>query len=247
MIYEYLFQFFDSIPTGTFILWFPIIYFSFQLFTYNLLQLNEKFRETKFDKQTYILVYVMESMLLAFISYIAVNALYRGDISAFDSRKHAPNPQIMINMATMYVVKDLANLLINKRIASTTILHHIGVFSAYIHVLSVLTDDHAWKEEGLFKSFIAYASFQTLAFPFESFLAFRFFIDRYGILSYILKRYALLHNLACFSCNMVWQCRYLVELWSMKLLGSYLVLYFLLIMVYVQEEIVSMKFLWNYS
>ena len=53
----------------------------------------------------------------------------------FDTRKHAPNPQIMINMATMYVVKDLANLLINKRIASTTIIHHFGVFSAYLHVL----------------------------------------------------------------------------------------------------------------
>ena len=112
-------------------------------------------------------------------------------------------------------------------------------------LFSVLTDDHAWKEEGLFKSFIAYASFETLAFPFEGFLAIRFFIDRYGILSYILKRYAMVHNLVCFSFNMVWQCRYLVELWSMAILGPKLPLYFLLIMAYVQEEVVIVKHLWK--
>ena len=62
-------------------------------------------------------------------------AVHRGDVSIVDTRKHAPNPQIMINMATMYAVKDLANILINKRIATTTIVHHLCVFIAYIYVL----------------------------------------------------------------------------------------------------------------
>ena len=61
-------------------------------------------------------------------------ALYRGDVSILDTMKHAPNPQIMINMATMYAVKDLANILINKRIAATTVLHHLCVFIAYVYV-----------------------------------------------------------------------------------------------------------------
>ena len=58
-----------------------------------------------------------------------------GDISILDPQKHAPNPQIMINMATMYVGKDVANLLINKRIAKTTVLHHVCVIFAYGYVL----------------------------------------------------------------------------------------------------------------
>ena len=62
-------------------------------------------------------------------------AVHRGDVSIVDTRKHAPNPQIMINMATMYAVKDLANILINKRIATTTIVHHLCVFIAYLYVL----------------------------------------------------------------------------------------------------------------
>ena len=65
-------------------------------------------------------------------------ALYRGDVSILDTMKHAPNPQIMINMATMYAVKDLANILINKRIAATTVLHHLCVFIAYVYVLRYL-------------------------------------------------------------------------------------------------------------
>ena len=43
--------------------------------------------------------------------------------------------QVLINLATMYVTKDLANILVNKRIATTTIWHHIGVFVAYGYVL----------------------------------------------------------------------------------------------------------------
>ena len=59
----------------------------------------------------------------------------REDINLFDTANHKQNPQVMINMATMYTVKDLASLLINKRIASTTVLHHICVFFAYFYVL----------------------------------------------------------------------------------------------------------------
>ena len=65
-------------------------------------------------------------------------AVHRGDVSIVDTRKHAPNPQIMTNMATMYAVKDLANILINKRIAATTVLHHLCVFIAYVYVLRYL-------------------------------------------------------------------------------------------------------------
>ena len=61
--------------------------------------------------------------------------MVNGDISMVDTRNHAPNPQIMINMASMYVGKDVANLIINKRIAKTTIIHHICVIFAYGYVL----------------------------------------------------------------------------------------------------------------
>ena len=35
----------------------------------------------------------------------------------------------------VYLSQDAANLLINKRLASSTVLHHLAVFLAYGHVL----------------------------------------------------------------------------------------------------------------
>ena len=75
-------------------------------------------------------------------SYIGITALLEGDISITDTQRHAPNPQIMINMATMYVGKDVANLLINKRIAKTTVLHHVCVIFAYGYVLRSSRDEN---------------------------------------------------------------------------------------------------------
>ena len=54
-----------------------------------------------------------------------------------------------------------------------------------------------YSGEGVFKMFIAYAAFTALDFPYELYLALRFFIARGGSLDIGLKRYAFLHNLAC--------------------------------------------------
>ena len=167
----------------------------------------------------------------------------RGDVSLLDTSAHAPNPQIMVNMATMYAGKDLVGLLLNKKIAKTTVVHHICVFMAYFYVLSVITDDY--RQEGIFKSFIAYASFTTLDFPYELFLAVRFFISRDGVVSTLLKRYALLHNIFCVTSNMVWQLCYLVKLYSLGILYRNIIFYLILIVGWVQEERVVMLHLWN--
>ena len=59
----------------------------------------------------------------------------RGQISIMDTRKHDENVQVLVNMATMYVTKDLTRILLNRRIATTTVIHHICVFMAYVYVL----------------------------------------------------------------------------------------------------------------
>ena len=48
------------------------------------------------------------------------------------------------------------------------------MLSTFIYSLySVLSDGDKWKEEGIFKNFIAHASFTVLAFPVELYLAAR--------------------------------------------------------------------------
>ena len=67
MIYEYLFNFFDSVSTGAFIVWFVLIYFSLHYLAHKVLLQNAMFRSFNFDKQTSILTDMVESSLLVFI------------------------------------------------------------------------------------------------------------------------------------------------------------------------------------
>ena len=65
MFYDYLFYFLDSIPTVTFIAWFTPIYFSLHYVAFRLFLLHPRFRGVSLDKQTFILINFMESLLLA--------------------------------------------------------------------------------------------------------------------------------------------------------------------------------------
>ena len=67
-----------------------------------------------------------------------MNSFCREDINLFDTANHKQNPQVMINMATMYMVKDLVEILINQMISRTTIVHYTCVLLAYSHVVTVL-------------------------------------------------------------------------------------------------------------
>ena len=78
-----------------------------------------------------------------------MNSFCREDINLFDTANHKQNPQVMINMATMYTVKDVVEVLVNKMISRTTIVHHTCVLLAYSHVLTVLHGDY--NVEGIFK------------------------------------------------------------------------------------------------
>ena len=69
MIYEYLFNFFDSVSTGAFIVWFVLIYFSLHYLAHKVLLQNAMFRSFNFDKQTSILTDMVESSLLVFIRW----------------------------------------------------------------------------------------------------------------------------------------------------------------------------------
>ena len=80
---------------------------------------------------------------------MAAIALMREDINLFDTANHRQNPQVMINMATAYVVKDVMEVFLNKKIARTTLIHHACVVLAYLHVITVLNGDY--NREGIFK------------------------------------------------------------------------------------------------
>ena len=67
MLYEFLFDFFDSIPTWSFFLYFLLLYLALHLVVYQLLLFSTKFSQSDYSRRSYILCAVVEAGLLAFI------------------------------------------------------------------------------------------------------------------------------------------------------------------------------------
>ena len=231
-MYEKVFKTFDSIPTLTFLIYFSILYL-LSLWTLHCLlaQCSASYQGLGSDRQSYILCKFLEVKIFIFFCYMAVIALIREDINLFDTTNHRQNPQVMINMATAYVVKDVMEVFLNKKIATTTLIHHACVVLAYLHVITVLNGDY--NREGIFKvrmviyfnginfsllqCFIYYAVFTSINFPYKLFLALRFFVARDGGFHRGMKTVTFLHKLLCLAINLYWQTFYLGRLWPVLL------------------------------
>merc|ERR1712106_1262856 len=217
---------------------------------FHMLLMSQKYASVTYDKQSYILCNILEVIVLVIITYIAIVAIWREDINLVDTANHKQNPQ-MINIATMYTMKDVVEMFVNKRIGKSTIVHHICVIMAYFYVIRVLTTD--FNVEGIFKCFIGYGGFTTLAFPYKVYLSLRFFIDRNGKLNNFCKKYAFFHKLLLVSVNITWQTFYFIKLiitfystgsTILTLLISGLV-YMVLMAGWVQEEYVVLDHIWK--
>lgn len=149
-MYEEVFKTFDSIPTLTFLIYFSILYLISTWTLHRLLaECSASYQSLGYDRQSYILCKLLEVKIFIFFCYMATIALIREDINLFDTTNHRQNPQVMINMATAYVVKDVMEVFLNKKIARTTLIHHACVVLAYLHVITVLNGDY--NREGIFK------------------------------------------------------------------------------------------------
>ena len=67
MFYEFLFDFFDSIPTWSFSLYFLLLYLFLHQLANQLLLLSSKFSSSDEARRSYILCAVVEAGLLTFI------------------------------------------------------------------------------------------------------------------------------------------------------------------------------------
>ena len=149
-MYEEIFKTFDTIPTVTFLIYFTILYLlSIFLLHCLLWSCSQSYQSLGYGRQSYVLCKLLEVNIFIFICYMGINALLREDVNLFDTTNHKQNPQMMVNMSTTYVVKDVMEVLINKKLARTTLVHHLCVVLAYLHVISVLHADY--NVEGIFK------------------------------------------------------------------------------------------------
>ena len=148
-IYNIIFDTFDSISTGTFLASFTVTYLACFPLVHLVLSQNDIYCKLGKARQSYIQCKLLEVGVFIFLCYMGIMALVKEDIHLFDTTNHKQNPQVMINMATVYTVKDVVEMVINKKMTRTTYLHHSCVVLAYFHVQSVLHGDY--NVEGIFK------------------------------------------------------------------------------------------------
>ena len=66
-IYNIIFKFFDSCPTLEFLIDFNVTYLILHYVMFKILLFNQNFRSISYDKQTSILINLMEGLLLGFM------------------------------------------------------------------------------------------------------------------------------------------------------------------------------------
>merc|ERR1712126_2686 len=235
-IYNTIFDTFDSISTGKFLVSFTVTYLACFPIVHLALSQLDKYGKLSHGRQSYIQCKLLEVLVFIFLCYMGIMALVKGDIHLFDTTNHKQNPQVMINMATVYTVKDVVEMFINKKMTRTTYLHHSCVVLAYFHVQSVIHGDY--NVEGIFKCFLYYGAFTALNFPYKLFLALRFFVDRSSSLYSSMKTVTLIHKILCVFINFYWQFFYVTKLVGVVEEKGYIVVvpYICLMSGWIQEE-----------
>ena len=106
-MYDAVFHFLDSIPTIPFAFSFVPLYLCLFPLVHALLQKTVSYSSLDYRKQSNILCNVAQLTILVPISFIGLNALWRGDISLIHTDKHKPNVQVGLTLddvlSTLYL------------------------------------------------------------------------------------------------------------------------------------------------
>merc|ERR1712137_329454 len=140
------------------------------------------------------------------------------------------------NLGTLYTIPDFVSLILVRRMATTTIVHHIAV--CIFNVFNVMND---YKQENICRLVVIYAIFSTFAYLVNLLLASRFLGIPKGVSKYFFL-IALLIYVSCCGINWAWQLRYSYRLFTHFFHWSIIVYMSMLGMV-VYDDIVLIKWL----
>lgn len=140
------------------------------------------------------------------------------------------------NLGTLYTIPDFVSLILVRRMATTTIVHHIAV--CIFNVFNVMND---YKQENICRLVVIYAIFSTFAYLVNLLLASRFLGIPKGVSKYFFL-IALLVYVSCCGINWAWQLSYSYRLFTHFFHWSIIVYMSMLGMV-VYDDIVLIKWL----
>ena len=128
-----------------------------------------------------------------------------GTINLYDTANWGTNIIFWKNLVAVYTSTDLVGLIRNKKMATTTIIHHYCVLIGFF-VISF----KQFKEEGIYKAIFVYGCFSSLAFLVNFFLGYRFLVDKDSYKSNIIKSLSHKSYLFVIISNVTWQLYYII-------------------------------------
>lgn len=185
---------------GVFLFGSYLVFSSYFMVYYFLERFSTSFRKISQDKKFYTIGNLLKAGVLVSITPFAVHNLCR--IVLYDQWE----TNMLRNLGCIYAIPDFVSMIVVRRMAWTTWLHHICV--CLFNVFSIHND---YSQENVCRLIVVYAAFSTFAYCVNMLLASRF-LGVSAQVSRVLSFVALCVYVLCCAVNWLWQAHYLRRL-----------------------------------
>lgn len=217
-----------------------IFYKSYRILD-NILKKNYlKYNSYENNRKVYILTNILKSIFLFLISIAFIWNIIGGSIKLYDTSNWRVNIIFWKMLVAMYTSTDLVGLICNKRMATTTILHHYCVLIGFC-VISF----NKFKGEGIYKAIFIYGGFSSLTFLVNFYLGYKFLDNKDSISSKIIKSLSDKIYLFIIIINIIWQLYYIFKVLIYKYSIFLILLLLGLISSWLFDDLILLKLVSN--
>eukprot|EP00124_Ichthyophonus_hoferi_P003854 Ihof_evm3s368 gene=Ihof_evmTU3s368 len=164
-----------------------VVYIVYNVLDRLMMKYSRRYRAiTSRDNQLYVLSNTIKSFMLASFTPFCAHLLYECLIC-----DHWNNTRIS-NLGSLYAICDFISLLVVRKMAVTTVLHHIAVL--VFNAFSVTND---YSQENICRLIMVYAIFSTFAYLVNMLLASRFLGVRRSLLMLLSTSALITYALTC--------------------------------------------------
>jgi len=204
---------------------------SYFVLHYFLSEYSTSYRTVSLDKQFYVLSNLIKGAILAGCTPLAIEVLYTSVWL-----DHWP-ATVIRNLGCVYCIPDAVSLFMVRRMARTTVFHHISVC-----VLCMFNIYNDYAEENVCRLVVVYAVFSTFAYLVNLLLASRFLDVSDGVSVALSVGASVIYGTCC-AINWVWQGYYIHHLLAINMFDWSVYVYILLMLVLVWDDLVLQKWL----
>jgi len=166
---------------------------------YAMLRYSKSYCGIESDKKFYVLSNLVKSAVLFYYVPFAVHSLYAIMV------KEEWDTSRIHRLSVMYAIPDFVSLILVKRMAKTTIVHHLLVV-----IFMIISVNNNYKNDNICRAIVVYAIFSTFSYLVNLLLASRFVDNVAGnILTASISFIAFCTYVICIFFNWSWQLWYI--------------------------------------